>query len=257
MAITWPVDTIYKGNLIVIPQFFPIFPQPEGGWSEVYRVKDMAAFEDWRLAVVGGAKLHSAVQEITFRTAAEPDYEKFLTMWKETKQKIWGGGGRLFMTALWKRRVHVTIWPDNIRLFGKTIPLPGPKVQVPTFVWEGRYRIWFDPLPLVAMAELLLVVAILAFVIGGVWLIATDREEVIGDIVSAPFRGATQALILFIVAGAVFSFAVFYAGRAAGGEAMKPPTAPAIPGLGPPAITVGPPAARIQTGIRGPARARR
>lgn len=259
MATTWPVGSVYRDDLLLIARYMPFFPAPPDSWTEVFQMRNSPAFDAWRKTVEGGTQLRSAVQEVTFRTASEPNLDRFLTMWNRTKAELEAQGGRVFLAAMWKRRIHVTIWPDNINLFGRVIPLPGPKVQVPTFVWEVKYRVFFDPLPLLVMAELLLAAAILAFVIGGVWLIATDRAEVIGDIVASPFRGATQALILFIVAGAVFSFAVYFAGRGAEGKdsRVSPPTPPAVPGLTPPAISIGPPAARIQTGIRGPSTRRR
>lgn len=88
-------------------------------------------------------------------------------------------------------------------------------------------------------------------------MITEDLGVLFKDTISAPFAGATQVLLLFVVGGAIFSFAVFFAGRATGAKELKPPTAPAIPGLAAPTVTVGPPGARVQTGIRGAPVARR
>ena len=81
-------------------------------------------------------------------------------------------------------------------------------------------------------------------------MITEDLGVLFKETIAAPFAGATQVLLLFVVGGAIFSFAVFAAGRATGAKETAPPAAPVITGLAAPQVTVGPPSARVQTGIR-------
>lgn len=143
------------------------------------------------------------------------------------------------------------------------IPFTGERVTVDAY----RVKIIHDPIGIAfGVAIVLVAIAGLLFIYGirNISTINVDlREfiEVAGEeirgVIAAPFAGATQTLLLFVVAGAVFSFAIFLAGRATGAEGVKPPAAPAIPTLAPPSVTIGPPAARIQTGIRTAAGRRR
>lgn len=136
------------------------------------------------------------------------------------------------------------------------IPFSGETVTVDSY----RVKIVHDPIGIAfGVAIVLIAIAGLLFIYGvrnlnsinvDIREFIETASEGISDVIAAPFAGATQVLVLFVVAGAIFSFAIFFAGRATGGTA-KPPTPPAIPGLAAPTITVGPPAARIQTGVRG------
>lgn len=143
------------------------------------------------------------------------------------------------------------------------IPFTGERVTVDAY----RVKIIHDPIGIAfGVAIVLVAIAGLLFIYGvrNLNTINVDIREFIEAaaegtrrVIEAPFAGATQVLVLFVLAGAVFSFAIFAAGRATGAEGVKPPAAPAIPTLAPPSVTVGPPAARVQTGIRTGAGRRR
>lgn len=248
--ITWPVGSLFLGESIEIrPNLGINFPTPSG-FTVVGEERVTGNFIIWQERIRQGENLPAAVDEATFRTPLEPNASSFRSFIAKLNSELGREGGFLIGAKMWKKRVNVTIWPDNINLFGVTIPLPGPKLRVPTPVWEVKVRTFHDVLPLIVIAQFMLVAAVLAFAGAALWLVATDRAEVIGTIISSPFRGATQSLLLFVAAGAVFSFAIFAASRAAGGT-VSPPSPPPIAGVPTPSITVGPPSARIQTGIRG------
>ena len=136
------------------------------------------------------------------------------------------------------------------------IPFSGETVTVDAY----RVKIVHDPIGIAfGVAIVLVAIAGLLFIYGvrNLNSINVDIREFIetaaegiSEVVKAPFAGATQILLLFVVGGAIFSFAVFFAGRAAGAKEVAPPSAPVIPGLAAPQVTVGPSSARIQTGIR-------
>ena len=115
-----------------------------------------------------------------------------------------------------------------------------------------RYRVYY----LHDTLSLLIGVAIVLSVL----FIALDPSfsrrltEVLRGTVSAPFSGATNTLMLFVVAGGVISLGFILMARQAGvpTTAFTPPGAPTV------GISAGPPAARVQVGTaRGGGRARR
>ena len=140
------------------------------------------------------------------------------------------------------------------------IPFTGELVDVDSY----RVKIIHDPIGIAfGVAIVLIAIAGLLTIYGlrNLNSINVDIREFIEtasdgikEVIAAPFAGATQVLILFVVAGAIFSFAVFVAGRATGATETSPPSAPAITGLAAPQVTLGPPSARVQTGIRSGAR---
>ena len=143
-----------------------------------------------------------------------------------------------------------------------TIPFSGETVTVDAY----RVKIIHDPIGIAfGVAIVLVAIASLLFIYGirnlnsinvDIREFIETASEGISEVIRAPFAGATQVLLLFVVGGAIFSFAIFFAGRAAGAKEVAPPAAPVIPGLAAPTVTVGPQAARITTGIRAGGRRR-
>lgn len=186
-------------------------------------------------------------------------------------------GGRVIAVSVLRRRERRMVpksWqvpglvannPVWRRVFGSrdTFAIPFASELATVDVW--RVRVLHDPIGVgVGIAVILIAIgAILLLDYFSTRSLSTTESTVsnlidrVGeagsDIISAPFQGATNTLLLFIVAGGAITLGFILVARQAGVETgtFIPPALPA-PQAG---ITVGPPAARLEAGIRPGGRA--
>ena len=210
------------------------------------------------LFVGSGGDVHRAVREIKSQVQAAGSDVYAYSLWHKTEFN-------LEIPHEWRIPTHVGPLPIPF-VGGDHIPIPfGGTTLARVEKWTLKILHSAVGLGFFVGVSILVLVSMIALwglthmesIPEQVHEITEDLRVLFRDTISAPFAGATQVLVMFVLAGAVFSFAVWSAGRATG-EKVKPPTAPAIPGLAPPTVgaRIGPPGARLETSIRGAGRER-